>query len=98
MTTTALAPYSLMTSGVDLYIRSDKTGQDWGGQRFMSCMDGRREPVERLEMRGYVGLGSKLPSHVCSFKRSTLFSGTDLCITTDPFALFIVILVLLTTY
>jgi hypothetical protein len=27
-------------------------------------MDGRRDPVERLEMRGYVGLGSKLPSHV----------------------------------
>jgi hypothetical protein len=32
----------------------------------MSCMDGRRGPVERerLEMRGYVGLENKLPSHV----------------------------------
>jgi hypothetical protein len=26
MATTALAPYGLMTSGVDLYIRSDRVG------------------------------------------------------------------------
>jgi hypothetical protein len=64
----------------------------------MSCMDGRRGPVDRLELRGYVGLGSKRVT--CSFKSqlSSQVNLPSLCITADTFALLIVILVLLTSY